>query len=175
MPNCRLPPLTLKPTAFGSLLSGNVTVPYPVDPATSFKVAPLPMNRAASVMAMDSRSPCNRATMPSSSGSSTPLTTERLTATMALPSTTSAMLRPTVPPMRKVGSVGPRSTPAPERTLVVRPVCFQSSTRPPVTEVRFNWSERFVPMIFTTSTPCNRAVPSEPSNPVNFRTVFKVL
>ena len=27
MPNCRLPPLTLKPTALGSLLSGSVTVP----------------------------------------------------------------------------------------------------------------------------------------------------
>ena len=133
------------------------------------------MKSAAWVMAMDSRSPCNRATVPSTSGSSTPLTTVRLTATVALPSTTSAMLNPTVPPMRKVGSVGPRSTAAPESALVVRLACFQSSTRPPVTEVRFNCSERFVPMILTTSTPCNRAVPKEPSNPVNLRTVVNVL
>ena len=80
----------------------------------------------------------------------TALTWVRATSTTALPYTTSAMLRPALPPIRKVGSDGLRRTAAEDTGVWV-----QSSTEPLVTEVRFNWSTRLVPMSFTASTPCN--------------------
>ena len=42
------------------------------------------------------------------SGSTTPVTVRRVMLRVALPKTTSATLNPTLPPMRNVGSVGPR-------------------------------------------------------------------
>ena len=45
------------------------------------------------------------------------------------------MLRPTLPPMRKVGSAGVNATPA-----VASGGWVQSKTAPLTTEVRFNWN-----------------------------------
>ena len=60
------------------------------------------------------------------------------------------MLKPTGPPTWKVGSVFFNTTLAPETDSWV-----QSSTAPPVTEVRLSWNVRSVPISFTTSIPCN--------------------
>ncbi|NBP24434.1 MAG: hypothetical protein EBU81_07775 [Proteobacteria bacterium] len=79
-----------------------------------------------------------------------PLTSERLTSMVAEPNTTSAMLKPTLPPMRNFGSVGPSAT----RTAATG-ACRQSSTPPPGTEVWLSFNTRSLPMIFTASTPCN--------------------
>ena len=119
---------------------------------------------------MDSRSPFNCTTESTESGSSTPLTRVRLMLTVALPNTTSAMLNPTEPPMRKVGSLVPKATPAPETACWV-----QSNTPPPMTELRFNWNTRPVPMSFTASTPCNWALPRAPDRPVYLRTLARVV
>ena len=51
------------------------------------------------------RLPCKRLE-PASSGSSTPDSALRATLMVALPKATSAIARPTVPPISKVGSVG---------------------------------------------------------------------
>ena len=170
MPRSRLPPETLKPTAFGSLAAGSDTLPKSPLFESSLRLAPLPMNSLAWVTAMDSRSPFNCTTGSTESGSSTPLTRVRLMLTVALPNTTSAMLKPTVPPMRKVGSLVPKVTPAPDS-----PNCVQSRTPPPVTELRFNWKTRPVPMSFTASTPCNWALPKAPERPVYLRTLASVV
>ena len=84
---------------------------------------------------------------------------------MARPKTTPAMLRPALPPMRKVGESKPSATLA-EVTWGK----LQFSTRPPLTEVRFNWRTMEVPINWTASTPCNWARPREPSKPVYLRT-----
>ena len=170
IPKSRLPPETLKPTAFGSLAEGSATLPKSLLFESSLRLAPLPMKSLAWVTAMDSRSPFNCTTGSTESGSSTPLTRVRLMLTVALPNTTSAMLNPTEPPMRKVGSLVPRVTPAPET-----PCWVQSKTPPPVTELRFNWKTSPVPMSFTASTPCNWALPSAPETPVYLRTLARVV
>ena len=79
---------------------------------------------------------------------------------------TSAMLRPTEPPMRKVGSAGVNATLA-----AASGVCVQSSTDPVETEVRFSWNWRLSTTNFTASTPWRRETPSEDSKPVYLRTV----
>ena len=165
-----MPPLTLKPTALASLPAGRVTVPE-----AASKVAPVPMNKVAPVTDTVSSSPFRTAAESSRVGSSTPARTERLTLTVARPNTTSAMLRPTAPPIWKVGSVGPRSTPALASTLLVNPVCFQSSTGAPATLVWLSFRYNAVPVSLNASTPCNRAVPSAPSKPVYRRGVSSVL
>ena len=127
------------------------------------------MNKLASVIDKVSKSP--RSTrVPASSGSSMPLTELRLMVSVALPKTTSEMLSPMDPPMRKVGSRGLNATAAPERAPWV-----QSSTAPVATEVLFSWSTRLVPIIWTTSTPCNCALPKAPSSPVYLRTEGNVV
>ncbi|NBP24435.1 MAG: hypothetical protein EBU81_07780 [Proteobacteria bacterium] len=164
MPRSSETPATLKPTARGSSLAGKATVPKVVLVASASNRAPLPMKILALLMDTPSRSPCSLR-VPASSGSSTPETTERLTSTVALPKTTPAMLRPALPPMRKVGEFGPSATLA--EVTSGKP---QFSTRPPLTEVRFNWRTMEVPINWTASTPCNWARPREPSKPVYLRT-----
>ena len=88
----------------------------------------------------------------------------RLTAIVALPKTTSAMLRPTLPPMRKVGSAGVRLIPT-----EASPDWAQFITRAPFTEVWFNWNRKAVPINWTASIPCSWALPRAPSSAVNFR------
>ena len=112
MPKSSEPPLTLKPTALASLLAGKVTFPKLTLFESSFNEAPLPMKRVAPVMFTARSEPRNRATVPSTDGSSTPEIVVRLRVMLALPNTTSAMLRPTLPPIRKVGSVAFKTTPA---------------------------------------------------------------
>ena len=170
MPRSRLPPVTLKPTAFGSFAAGSATLPKSPLFRSSFRLAPLPMNSLAWVTEMDSRSPLSCTTGSAASGSSTPLTWVRLMATVALPKTTSAMLKPTEPPMRKVGSLLPKVTPA-----LPTADCVQSRTAPPDTELRFSWKTRPVPMSFTASTPCNWALPRAPERPVYLRTLARVV
>ena len=75
------------------------------------------------------------------------------------------MLSPALPPMRNVGEFAPKATLA-EATSGR----LQLSTRPPLTEVRFNWRTIEVPINCTASTPCSWARPSDPSNPVYLRT-----
>ena len=150
MPSFREAPSTLKPTAFGSSLAGRPTVPNSLLVESSFRVAPLPMKSVAPEMEIPSNSPWSLATVPATSGSSTPETSVRLTSTVARAYTTSAMASPTEPPMRKVGSVASSCTWA-----AFRAACFQFKTAPLATEVRFNWNTRPVPMSFTASTPCN--------------------
>ena len=164
IPSFREAPSTLKPTAFGSLLAGRVTVPNSPLVESSFRVAPLPMKSVAPEMEMPSNSPWSRATVPATSGSSMPETRVRLTSTVARAYTTSAMANPTVPPMRKVGSVASSCTWA-----APREDCFQFRTAPLDTEVRFNWNTNPVPMSFTASTPCNWALPKAPCRPVYLR------
>ena len=103
-------------------------------------------------------------------GTFRPVAELRATEIVALPSTTSAMLRPTLPPIRKVGDIEVRSTLA-----AARPAWVQSRTVPVLAETLFNWNTSPVPMILTTSTPCNCALPREPSKPVNFRATGKVV
>ena len=104
------------------MLAGVLTLPKSRLVESVFSEAPLPMNRSAPVTEIPSRSPLS--TPPGTvSGSRIPLTSERLTSMVAEPKTTSAMLRPTLPPMRKVGSVGPRATSTPATGA-----CLQSST-----------------------------------------------
>ena len=102
-------------------------------------------------------------------GTLTPITELRVTEIVALPSTTSAMLNPTLPPILKVGDVEVSSTLA-----AARPVWVQSKTVPVLAEILFNWNTNPVPMILTASTPCNCALPRAPSKPVNFRASVKV-
>ena len=64
------------------------------------------MNNVAAEMFSPSSSPDRR--LVAVSGSTTPLTVRRVMFRVALPNTTSATRKPTLPPMRKVGSVGPR-------------------------------------------------------------------
>ena len=149
MPKSSEPPLTLKPTALASLLAGKVTLPKSTLFESSFSEAPLPMKRVAPVMFTAKSEPRSRATVPSTEGSSIPETVVRLRVTLALPNTTSAMLRPTLPPIRNVGSVAFNTTPAEATAAWV-----QSSTPPCATEVLFNWKTRLVLMSFTASTPC---------------------
>ena len=113
IPRERLPPLTLKPTATGSLLPGSVAVPNSALDSFTLRLAPLPMKSWASVISKASRSPRRVFTMPESV-TLTPLTVLRLRFRVALPSTTSAMLRPIEPPMRNSGSAGLRPTLLPE-------------------------------------------------------------
>ena len=155
--------------AVGSLLAGKVTVPNSGFVESIFRRAPEPMNRVASVIATDSRSPFNFWVV-ASSGSSIPLTIERLKLTVALPNTTSAMAKPTLPPMRKVGSVGLSAMPASARMDWV-----QSSTLPSVTEVRFMSRRRAVPINLRASTPCNCALPNAACTPVYLRTTSAVV
>ena len=72
--------LTLKPTAFGSVLAGKLTTPVVMS-----RVAPLPMNSVAWLTATTRSSPFNRVKAATESGSSTPLTLLRLTWMTALP------------------------------------------------------------------------------------------
>ena len=165
MANRRLPPSMAKPTAFESLGSGNVTVPNPESVDTSFRLAPLPMKIRALEIWMASKSPCSTR-VPPSSGSSTPSTVLRLMLSVALANTTSAIARPTVPPICSVGLVG----------ISVRPALLnvdwvQSNRLPSATEVRVRVNDRLVARILTASTPCSCALPSEACNPVYFRAV----
>ena len=125
----RLPLATLRPTAVGELLSGNTTRPKVVLAEFRSRVAPLPMNKLAWVIEITSRSPPKTSPVPDS-GSRIPEMDLRLTAIVALPKTTSAILRPTLPPMRKVGSSGVRSMPT-----EASPIWVQFITRAPLTEV----------------------------------------
>ena len=72
--------LTLKPTAFGSVLDGKVTTPVVMS-----RAAPLPMNSVAWLTATTSSSPFRSVEAADESGSSTPLTLLRLTWMTALP------------------------------------------------------------------------------------------
>ena len=112
MPKLSEPPLTLKPTALASVLAGKVTLPKLTSFESSFSEAPLPMKSVAPVIFTARSEPRNRVTVPSTEGSSTPETVVRESVMLALPNTTSAMLRPTLPPMRNVGSVAFKTTPA---------------------------------------------------------------
>ena len=85
MPRSSDPPSTRKPTAVALFGSGRITRPNPVLAEFVSSVAPLPMNKSAPVMRMLSNSPFMRATVPVTSGSSIPVTSVRLTATVALP------------------------------------------------------------------------------------------
>ena len=163
-PRSKLPPDTENPIAVGSLLAGKVTVPNSGFVESTLRRAPDPMKRVASVIAMVSRSPFS-AWAPATSGSSIPLTIERLKSTVALPNTTSAMARPTLPPMRKVASLGDNVMPASAKV-----VWDQSSTLPPATEVRFMSNRNAVPISLSESTPCNWALPSAACTPVYLRT-----
>ena len=80
MPRSRAPLLTLKPTAFGSLLEGNATAPVVMS-----SVAPLPTNSVAWLTATASNSPFSKVFAADESGSSTPVTLMRLTWMTALP------------------------------------------------------------------------------------------
>ena len=99
-------------------------------------------------------------------GITTPETGPRVMFKVALPITTSAMLSPTVPPIRKGTSSGVRPTPVPARAA-----CDQSINSPSTDEVRFIWKLRRVAMIFTASTPCSWALPSSAFSPMYFRNV----
>ena len=83
-PRSRVPAPTLKPTALGSLLAGNVTEPKTALPASVLRLAPLPMNSLAWEIAMANKSPLSVET-PEDSVTVTPVTTERLTLMIALP------------------------------------------------------------------------------------------
>ena len=63
------------------------------------------MNSVAAEMFNPSSSPDS--CWAAASGSTTPVTVRRVMLSVALPYTTSATLKPTLPPMRNVGSVGP--------------------------------------------------------------------
>ena len=80
------------------------------------------------------------------------------------------MLSPTLPPIRKVGSVGVSATPA-----TASGVWVQSNTDPVETEVRFNWNCKSSTTNFTASTPCRRETPSDDSKPVYLRTEDKAV
>ena len=168
IPRSRLPASTLKPTAFGSFEAGNTTVPNWETEASSSRRAPLPMYKRALRMDTVKRVPCKRLE-PASSGSSTPDTALRATLMVALPKATSAIARPTVPPISKVGSVGFKAMEA-----KAKGDCVQSNTAPLATEVRFSFSDKFVAMIFTSGTPCNWARPRDASMAVNFLAVLPV-
>ena len=131
MPRDKSPPLTLKPTATGSVLPGKVAVPNAALASSTLRVAPLPMKSWASLISKASKSPRSVFTTPLSV-TVTPLTVLRLTFKVALPRTTSAMLSPMDPPMRNSGSVGLSPT-----LLPVSNGCVQSKTAPP-TEAEFN-------------------------------------
>ena len=75
-------------------LAGKVTLPKSTLLESSFNDAPLPMNNEAPGMFTAKSEPRNRAVVPSIDGSSTPDTDVRLRLMVALPKTTSAMLRP---------------------------------------------------------------------------------
>ena len=105
------------------------------------RVAPVPMNKLASVIDKVSKSPL-RTCVPASSGSSIPLTVLRLIVSVALPKTTSEMLSPMDPPIRNVGSLGVKATAAPERAPWV-----QSKTEPVATELLLSCKTRLVPII----------------------------
>ena len=169
MANRRLPPSIAKPTAFGSFGAGKVTVPNPESEETSFKLAPLPMKIRALEIWMASKSPCSTR-VPVSSGSSTPSTVLRLKLSVALANTTSAIARPTVPPICSVGLAG-----VSVRAAVLNGDWFQSKRLPSATEVRVRVSERLVARILTASTPCNWALPRDACNPVYFRAVGNAL
>ena len=113
IPRDRLPPFTLKPTATGSVLPGSVAVPNEALDSSTFRLAPLPMKSRASVISKASRSPRRVFTTPESV-TVTPPTVLRLRFRVALPSTTSAMLRPIDPPIRNSGSAGLKPTLLPE-------------------------------------------------------------
>ena len=83
-PRSRVPAPTLKPTAWVSLLAGNVTEPKVALLASVLRLAPLPMKSLAWVIAMANKSPLSVET-PEASVTVTPLTTERLTLMLALP------------------------------------------------------------------------------------------
>ena len=170
MPRSSDPPSTRNPTAVALFRSGKITRPNPVLAELVSSEAPLPMNKSAPVMRILSNSPFRRATVPETSGSSTPVTNERLTLMVALPNTTSAMLNPAEPPIWNVGSVARRSTAASTSGFTAWKDWVQSNTAVPV-ETRFNRKKRSTPMSLTTSTPCNCALPKAPSRPVYFRTV----
>ena len=157
------------PTAFGSLGAGKVTVPNPESVAFSLRLAPLPMNRRALEIRRASKSPCNTRA-PASSGSPTPSAVLRLMSSVALANTTSAIARPTVPPICSVGLVG-----VSVRAAVLNGDWFQSKRLPSATEVRVRVSERLVARILTASTPCNWALPRDACNPVYFRAVGNAL
>ena len=112
IPRSSHPPLTLNPTALESLLAGKATLPKSTLLESSFNEAPLPMNNEAPEIFTARSEPRNRAVVPSTDGSCTPDTVVRESVMLALPNTTSAMLRPTLPPMRKIGSVAFKTTPA---------------------------------------------------------------
>ena len=80
------------------------------------------------------------------------------------------MLRPTEPPISKVGSAVPNETAAPDSGLPESVTsalpCFQSSTAPVLTEVRLSLNVRFVPTMRTASTPLSSARSNEPVIPV---------
>ena len=173
MPRFREASATRKPTAAVSLVAGNVTEPKAPLFGSRFRLAPVPRKRLALVMEITIKSPANTAAA-ASSGSSTPVTAERLTLMTASPKTTSPMLKPTTPPIWKVGSTAVRPTAAEasgfdESVTRVLP-CFQSSTWVP-TDTRLSDKVRPVPIIFTAGTPCNWALPKAEVKPVYFRTV----
>ena len=168
IPRSRLPASTLKPTAFGSFAAGSTTMPNWATVASSSRRAPLPMYRRALRIDTVKRSPCKRLE-PASSGSPTPDTALRATLMVALPKATSAIARPTVPPISKVGSVGCKAMEA-----KAKGDCVQSNTAPLATEVRFSFSDKFVAMIFTSGTPWSWARPRDASMAVNFLAVLPI-
>ena len=175
MPRFNEASATRKPTADASSGAGNVTDPKDALFGFRSRLAPVPRKRLASVMEITIRSPA-RTEEAASSGSSTPVTVDRLTWITASPKTTSPMLRPTTPPIWKVGSTAVRATAAEASGLeasVTRSLpCFQSKTWVP-TDTRLRDNVRPVPIIFTAGTPCNWALPKEEVRPVYFRTVAR--
>ena len=83
-PRSRVPAPTLKPTAWASLLEGSVTEPKAPLPESVLRLAPLPMNSLAWVIAMANKSPLSVET-PEASVTVTPVTRVRLTLMVALP------------------------------------------------------------------------------------------
>ena len=102
--------------ASASSLAGNVTVPKLV-PAETFRLPPVPTYSRAPVNFRDSKSPVMTAPEVPIDGSITVESVLRVISTVALPKTTWAMLNPTEPLMRKVGSVVPRPTPVSARAV----------------------------------------------------------
>ena len=159
-PSLRLPPSRANPTASGSPGDGRSAWPYVGLPTSRSRRAPSPMNSLASPRVTASNSASIRAD--ASSGSRMFRTVVRRTSTLALPYTTPAIPRATLPPNVRFPSCGPRPRSAGASAFVARPDCVQSSRLPP--KPRLSFSVRLAPSIWTSGIPCSWARPSMPSN-----------
>ena len=151
----KVTPSAPKPTAEASVASGNVVSPNWMLAGSVTNDAPVPTNNRASDIAITSNSPFSRDMASPAFGFRTPLTNELVIRIVALPWTTFAMFRPTLPPMASTGSLGPSPMPVSETTGP-----FQSNTLPPPTLVRLNEKARFRLIIWIESRPWSCARPS---------------